>query len=568
MRGRLKLVLFVACAFLVLGAGSGLVPSATGQILPECFDGVDNDGDGLIDGADPGCSDSIPSTEFDDDVPVVTLEAPSPVEATGPGGAIVEYAASAVDFVGAPLVPTCVPESGTLFPLGLTVVTCSATDDLGVEGTAQAEILVIDSTPPSLSPAPGLDMYETETCGVPDTHPILSSVLDTPTASDIVDPDPVVTHNAPSCVPIGVTAVTWTAVDDSGNSTSVSAQINIRRVIPPGGGSPPGGGGGPGPAAPPPVTNAKAIGFDHRVGITYTIPPGVSHVTIDRSIGGGLTTTVYQGSDEGFVDRNLPNGDPVRYTIISWNAAGQRSPGVVVVATPELRRLQSPAAGAMIKALPKFRWIPVSSANYYNLQLFYTPARSTQAGTGPARVKVLSDWPSGARYVLPERWTFEAKRYRLRPGLYEWFVFPGLGVLGDDRFGPLLGRSSFVVPSGKALNALMRRLRGTNRSDRILGNRRNDRLIGNAGADRLQGRGGQDTILGGRGADVLHGNAGSDFLLGGRGRDSYFGGSGNDHIYSRDGKRDLINCGKGRDRVVADRFDIVRRNCELVERPT
>jgi Ca2+-binding RTX toxin-like protein len=93
-----------------------------------------------------------------------------------------------------------------------------------------------------------------------------------------------------------------------------------------------------------------------------------------------------------------------------------------------------------------------------------------------------------------------------------------------------------------------------------------DRLVGTAAADTLRGLGGADTILGLAGNDLLDGGAGNDTVVGGRGRDVLLGGAGNDVLSVRDGQRDRLTCGPGRDRVVADRLDVVARDCERVVR--
>jgi len=93
-----------------------------------------------------------------------------------------------------------------------------------------------------------------------------------------------------------------------------------------------------------------------------------------------------------------------------------------------------------------------------------------------------------------------------------------------------------------------------------------DRLVGTSFADVLNGLGGNDTLLGGGGNDILRGGAGNDVLDGGLGRDRLEGDAGNDTIRARDGQRDVIDCGSGRDTVVADRIDVVSRNCERVRR--
>ncbi len=109
-------------------------------------------------------------------------------------------------------------------------------------------------------------------------------------------------------------------------------------------------------------------------------------------------------------------------------------------------------------------------------------------------------------------------------------------------------------------------LSGGSGGDRLFGGAGNDRLDGGAGSDRLSGQAGNDRLTGGPGDDRLDGAAGSDTLSGGAGIDTYSGGSGADRISARDGRRETIACGTGRDRVVADRTDRVRSDCERVSR--
>ncbi len=101
-------------------------------------------------------------------------------------------------------------------------------------------------------------------------------------------------------------------------------------------------------------------------------------------------------------------------------------------------------------------------------------------------------------------------------------------------------------------------LHGVAGSDRVHGSRGRDRINGGAGDDRVTGGSSRDRISGDRGSDRLNGNSGNDRVN---------GNSGNDRISARDGKRDRINCGTGRDRVIVDRVDRVARNCERVRRP-
>jgi glucose/arabinose dehydrogenase/PKD repeat protein len=116
------------------------------------------------------------------------------------------------------------------------------------------------------------------------------------------------------------------------------------------------------------------------------------------------------------------------------------------------------------------------------------------------------------------------------------------GTDGDDLIKTFAGDDTIAAQQG---------------NDVVYGGDDDDLVLGEAGNDRLHGGSGRDELIGGGGADVL---------VGGGGRDRLFGRRGNDFISSRDGRRDIVDCGRGRDRVRADLLDRIRRNCEVVER--
>jgi hypothetical protein len=70
-------------------------------------------------------------TKADTEPPALTLPASFTVDATSTAGAMVTYAASASDDIDPSPTVTCGPPSGSLFPIGATVVNCTATDEAG-----------------------------------------------------------------------------------------------------------------------------------------------------------------------------------------------------------------------------------------------------------------------------------------------------------------------------------------------------------------------------------------------------------------------------------------------------
>ena len=82
-------------------------------------------------------------------------------------------------------------------------------------------------------------------------------------------------------------------------------------------------------------------------------------------------------------------------------------------------------------------------------------------------------------------------------------------------------------------------------------------LSGTSRADRLQARVGGQRVCG---------LGGDDAIRGGAARDQLFGETGDDWIDARGGGFDVVGCGLGVDRVLADRRDLVGLDCERVTR--
>lgn len=144
------------------------------------------------------------------------------------------------------------------------------------------------------------------------------------------------------------------------------------------------------------------------------------------------------------------------------------------------------------------------------------------------------------------------------------FAVPAAGA---SHLPPPGGVSSPFASLTESFNGTARRdtLIGSIRANTIRGRGGNDVILGGGGDDRLYGDAGNDAVDGELGDDLVDGGAGADRLTGGDGRDRIVGRAGADRIDARDGARDRVDCGKGRDRVVADRSDRLT-NCERVRR--
>ena len=147
---------------------------------------------------------------------------------------------------------------------------------------------------------------------------------------------------------------------------------------------------------------------------------------------GQRETLVYRGSAKGFRDTGLSVGRTYQYRVTGVDEAANRAQRATkIVATGALL---SPAPGARIKLTspPQLSWTPIKNASYYNLQIMRGR-------------KVLSAWPVRPGFQLRRTWFYNGRRYRLRAGVYRWYVWPGIGRISTGRFGRLLGSSTFVV---------------------------------------------------------------------------------------------------------------------------
>jgi hypothetical protein len=181
------------------------------------------------DSAGNSASGTFTITVRDTTPPTLSLPSPITAEDTGPGGATVSYTATATDSVSGNLSASCTPGSGSLFPIGATDVSCSATDGAGNTASGQFTVTIVDTTAPSITVASSqIKVEATDARGSTLTYPM-------PTALDLVDgPVPVSCSPKPgSRFPLGSTTVTCGASDTHGNSASASFTVLVVDTVAP-----------------------------------------------------------------------------------------------------------------------------------------------------------------------------------------------------------------------------------------------------------------------------------------------------------------------------------------------
>jgi hypothetical protein len=285
-------------------------------------------------------------------------------------------------------------------------LTCTASDSDGTSSVTKSHIFKIDKTPP---------VAKATASRVADAngwynHPLTVAFSGTDATAgiagcasmDYTGPD------SPSA------AVSGSCTDLAGNVGAASFPLEYD-------------------ATPPTLSNVTAKAGNRRIDLKWTASADTQNVEVTRAPGmrGTATSTIHRGRVTSYRDTGLRIGKAYRYTVTGFDQAGNAaSKTIALTATGPLL---SPLPAARVGSTPLLVWTPVSGARYYNLQL-------VRGGR-----KILSLWPRHEHFQLPRSWVFDGHRYRLRLGVYRWYVWPGFGRFSAARYGRLLGSSSFVV---------------------------------------------------------------------------------------------------------------------------
>ncbi|HEY8645948.1 MAG TPA: hypothetical protein VIL77_08745 [Gaiellaceae bacterium] len=289
---------------------------------------------------------------------------------------------------------------------GGAAVAGSCTDQAGNVGSASFP-LNYDSTPPSVTDA--------TTDRPPDAggiynHTVVVTFAGSDAASGIASCD-TVSYDKPDSRSANVTGV---CRDNAGNVSTASSLSFVYD------------------STPPVLGSLSSYPIDDGVSLTWKLSSDVAGITVRRAAGRSAPKTVYAGKRSStFVDKHLRNGVTYTYTVVATDKAGNTA--TVKTTTRPSALLLGPRRQARVHGPVALRWRPMAHTGYYNVQLWRGAA------------KVLSVWPSVTSYDVGAVWTYSGRTYRLSPGRYTWFVWPGRGSKAKHAFGPLLGSSSFVV---------------------------------------------------------------------------------------------------------------------------
>ena len=232
-------------------------------------------------------------------------------------------------------------------------------------------------------------------------------------------------------------------------------------------------------------------------------------------------------------------------TLLSNDGAGRFEEG------PTFRTGRNPVAVTGIRASRYFNSdIAVLNEGTNDMTLFLRHAPG-KCQAGPAWLRPGSD--------IDDVITGRRDPDRIDAGDGEDIVGSGGG--GDCVFG---GPGDDELDTGGAEDLVL----GNGGNDTIIAGGQLDRVFGGPGDDRLRSdasaRYGEFGPTWGR--DRVRGGPGRDLIAPGFGSDRVYGDAGNDRIRINDGWRDVVDCGRGRDIVVGDPVDRLRR-CERISLP-
>jgi hypothetical protein len=210
-------------------------------------------------------------------------------------------------------------------------------------------------------------------------------------------------------------AITGGCTDLAGNSSSTTFSFNYD-------------------ATPPQLTAASVQSTDGANIVHWKSSSPQDVAAIGRVARGSRSErSLFSGGGVGFVDKKIQAGVEYRYTVRTYDEAGNASAPRTMLALPKVISLGKNGYTPRTAKQPILRWPARRGASYYHVQLFRDGKR------------ILAAWPLTTQLALHAHWRWAGHRYRLSPGTYAWFAWAGIGPRSAARY-KRIGHSTFIVP--------------------------------------------------------------------------------------------------------------------------
>ena len=462
-------------------------------------------------------------------------------------------------------------DAPTVFPLGETIVTWTATDSSGNSASTTQSIMVIDSTSPILIIPESLEIeaYALFT-EIDDYGEILAEDI-----SGISS----ITNDAPEVFPLGETIVTWTATDDHGNISSNTQTITVIDTTIP----------------------EIIIPSDMIVEASSTENNIIELVDI----------RVYDQVEISSITNDAPEVFPLGETIVTWTAtdssgnSASTTQNITVIDTtaPEII---SPSdvqieATSVDKNIIDFGFaeasdqVEISSITNDAPTVFQfgetivTWTATDSSGNSASTTQNITVIDTTAPEIeTPENIVVNAINTEtiLEIGFASIYDIiddspsitndaPTVFPLGEtivtwtsmDKFGNTSSSTQTIsIQACGNSPSYYNMIIGTEDDDILIGTTLSDLIFANGGDDIISGSKGNDCILAGEGNDIIFGNSGNDTIFGEDGNDIIKGNSGEDFVFGGFGL-DVIDGGDDIDTciVIDEQNNDVILKCEFKE---
>ena len=496
--------------------------------------------------------------------PTITAPADITQEATSKSdNKITLQTPTVVDNVEVASITNDAPES---FPVGITTVTWTATDDSGNYESITQKITVIDSVPPKFDKLSDITVEAT-------SKGSNSISIPTPKVSDIQDITKL-ENDAPKVFALGETTVTWTAIDESGNTSTTTQKVIVQDTTKP-------------TITPPADITQEATSSDsntvslgkadasdlveiatvsndapskfklgetivswtatdssgnianvtQKVIIIDTSSPNISkpdNVVVEATSKNDTVVTLQPPMATDSVSKvtitnDAPKTFPLGDTLVTWTAKDEAGNRSNVTQTITIKDSTAPEL-----AIPDN---VITNATDLNTVISFGNANATDLTDSSP--KITNDAPDA---------------FPIGETKVTWTVV--------DSFGNMESKTQTITVQacGKpesAYNVVL----GTDGDDILTGTSKADLIIGLAGDDIITGDKGDDCILSGDGDDIVYGNEGTDYVNAGSGNDIIKGGSGDDYLITGAGT-DVVDGGDDYDTCIASNDNDILLSCE------